>query len=147
MPKKIIIPIVLIIGGIAWLAFSNLAKANAFFKVDELPSYQDPLYQHEIKIMGRVLEGSINKIENRTHFTLVGEEKKVPVVYVGDQPLPDLFQENAEAVAQGRLNNNHIFEANHIQAKCSSKYEAEGPNEGASPNDPGKQHPSDIAKR
>jgi cytochrome c-type biogenesis protein CcmE len=39
-------------------------------------------------------------------------------------PLPDTFRNDAIALADGRLASNGVFEANKIQAKCASKYEA-----------------------
>jgi cytochrome c-type biogenesis protein CcmE len=49
------------------------------------------------------------------------------VAYNGNDPLPDTFKAGAQALADGQLGPNGIFEANKIQAKCASKYEAKPP--------------------
>ena len=60
MPIKIWVPLILVLSGISWLAFSNLSKANYFYPVDELPQWGDGVYDHTLRIKGRVVIGSIN---------------------------------------------------------------------------------------
>ena len=47
------------------------------------------------------------------------------------------FRDNAQALADGRLGPDGIFEANKIQAKCASKYEAKPLQRGLSHESPG----------
>ena len=54
------------------------------------------------------------------------------VVYTGTDPLPDTFKDNAQALADGRLGPDGVFEANKIQAKCASKYESKPSQRGLS---------------
>ena len=46
------------------------------------------------------------------------------VVYTGTEPLPDTFKDESQALADGRMGPDGVFQANKIQAKCASKYEA-----------------------
>jgi cytochrome c-type biogenesis protein CcmE len=46
------------------------------------------------------------------------------VVYKGIDPLPDTFKDDAQALADGKLGPDGVFQASKIQAKCASKYEA-----------------------
>jgi Cytochrome c-type biogenesis protein CcmE len=46
------------------------------------------------------------------------------VVYSGMEPLPDTFRDGAQALADGKLGPDGVFQASKIQAKCASKYEA-----------------------
>src|SRR5678809_1770760 len=46
------------------------------------------------------------------------------VNYVGSQPVPDTFKDRADAVVEGKVLADATFEADHLQAKCASKYEA-----------------------
>ena len=58
------------------------------------------------------------------------------VAYTGTEPLPDTFKDGAQALADGKLGEDHVFRAAKIQAKCASKYEAK-PGQlapGAAPN-------------
>jgi cytochrome c-type biogenesis protein CcmE len=57
-------------------------------------------------------------------FVLAGEGKLLPVSYVGTEPLPDTFVDKSQALVEGSLANDGSFVAEHVQAKCASKYEA-----------------------
>jgi cytochrome c-type biogenesis protein CcmE len=50
--------------------------------------------------------------------------KAIPVSYVGRDPLPDTFKDGAQALVEGRMKPDGRFEAEQVQAKCASKYEA-----------------------
>jgi cytochrome c-type biogenesis protein CcmE len=126
---KLAIPIVLIVAGISWLAFSNLSEANYFYNVDELPERSDSVFDHSLKVKGRVVVGSIGK-GTPVSFTIAENGQELNVVYVGDEPLPDMFKDRAEAVVEGTLRADGVFEAVHLQAKCASKYEAMPPEMG-----------------
>jgi cytochrome c-type biogenesis protein CcmE len=66
-------------------------------------------------------------------FVLAGEGKQLPVSYVGNEPLPDTFVDKSQALVEGTLTNDGKFVAEHVQAKCASKYEA-APGGDAKPN-------------
>lgn len=142
MPGKIVLPLVLIIGGISWLAFTNLSKANYFYNVNELPEMGDPIYDHGLKVKGRIVVGSIDKSSKPFKFTIHEESDELRVLYTGTEPLPDMFKDRAEAVVEGTMRKDGVFEATHVQAKCASKYEAgapdasEGYSEGYEPKEP-----------
>ena len=61
---------------------------------------------------------------SRVEFVLVQENTKLKVAYTGTDPLPDTFKDGAQALADGKLGKDGVFQANKIQAKCASKYEA-----------------------
>jgi cytochrome c-type biogenesis protein CcmE len=124
--SKIAIPLVLIVAGISWLAFSNLSEANYFYNVDELPEMGDGVYGHGIKVKGRVVVGSI-EAGKPTAFTIAENGVELKVHYIGEEPLPDMFKDRAEAVVEGTMRQDGVFEAVHLQAKCASKYEAMPP--------------------
>jgi len=124
MSYKIIVPLIFIVVGISWLAFSNLSNANYFYPVNELPEMGDKLYEHGLRVKGRIVAGSIRKDPKPIRFTIKEEEAELEVRYVGEEPLPDLFKDRAEAVVDGKMAADGVFEAEHLQAKCSSKYES-----------------------
>jgi cytochrome c-type biogenesis protein CcmE len=47
--------------------------------------------------------------------------------------LPDTFVDKSQALVEGSLENDGSFVAEHVQAKCASKYEA-APGGGAKPD-------------
>jgi cytochrome c-type biogenesis protein CcmE len=48
-------------------------------------------------------------------------------VVVRNQPMPDLLQDEAQAIMTGRLGSDGIFYADELQLKCPSKYESAVP--------------------
>lgn len=127
MPAKIMVPMMLVLAGIGWLAFSNFSKANYFFPVDEMPPAGSPIYNGELRVKGRVVPGTIENATKPVRFTIQENDVSLKVVYIGTEPLPDMFKDRAEAVVDGRLNADGVFEATQLQAKCASKYEAKAP--------------------
>ena len=77
-----------------------------------------------LRVGGDIEPGSINKKGAEVSFVLHQGPKTLKVVYSGSDPLPDTFRDNAQALADGRLGPDNVFEASKIQAKCASKYEA-----------------------
>ena len=62
--------------------------------------------------------------EGRVRFQIEHEGSRLAVLYTGREPLPDTLVDRAQAVAEGHLLADGSFEANHVQAKCASKYDA-----------------------
>ena len=126
MQAKIMIPLLLIVGAVGWLVTSNLAGANYFYKVDELPALGDKVYDIGLRVKGRIVPGSIKSKPNDRPviFTIHENDVELVVHYIGEAPLPDMFKDHAEAVVEGKMRRDRVFEANHLQAKCASKYEA-----------------------
>ena len=127
MPAKVWLPLLLILGSVSWLAFSNLNKANYFYPVDELPEMGNYVYNHGLKVKGRIVPGTIHDDTKPVIFTIAENEKELVVHYIGEEPLPDMFKERAETVVEGTMRNDGVFEAVYVQAKCASKFEAETP--------------------
>jgi cytochrome c-type biogenesis protein CcmE len=119
---------VLIVGSLVWLAFSGVKDTKTYYKtIPELQNMGSQAQGQRLRVGGDVLPGSIVKNGARVSFQLHQGSRILNVVYVGSDPLPDTFKDNAQALAEGRLASNGSFEANHIQAKCASKYEAKPP--------------------
>lgn len=131
MPKKVLFPILLMVIGVGWLLSSNLSKGNYFVLVNEMDQYGEKIYTMNLRVKGRIVPGSIRKDQRPIAFTIAEEGSELEVVYVGEAPLPDLFKDRAEAVVEGHLRKDNVFEAKHLQAKCASKYESDqAPTEG-----------------
>ncbi len=116
---------VLIVGSLVWLAFSGVKDTKTYYKtIPELEKMGAQAQGQRLRVGGDVLPGSIVKNGSRVSFELHQGTETLNVVYLGADPLPDTFKDNAQALAEGRLASNGVFEANQIQAKCASKYEA-----------------------
>ena len=74
------------------------------------------------RLGGMVAPGSIERLPDGVtiRFRVGDGDAQVPVVYRGI--LPDLFQENSGAVAEGRLDARGTFVADNILAKHDERY-------------------------
>lgn len=126
MPLKLWMPILLVLGGMGWIISLNLGEADYAFKIRDLPK-EGPLLEKRLNLKGRIVAGSIDKSSQSLAFVLEDGGKTLPVRYVGKAPLPDLFKDHAEAQVTGTFATDGCFEAEHLQAKCASKYEALAP--------------------
>ena len=122
---KFAVLMTLIVGALVWLAVGGISETKTYYKtIAELQQMGGSVHGHRLRVGGDVKPGSIVKDGTRVNFTLHQDAKLLNVVYKGSEPLPDTFKDNAQALADGRLGPDGVFEASKIQAKCASKYEA-----------------------
>ena len=119
------VAILVVIATLSWLAVSGVRESKTYYvTVKELKAAKDENYGRRLRVGGNVAPGTIKREGKRVEFMLIEEGNTIPVVYTGTAPLPDTFVDNSQALADGKLNHDGVFEANQIQAKCASKYEA-----------------------
>jgi cytochrome c-type biogenesis protein CcmE len=114
--------IVISLGFLAWLGYGE--SKTYYHTIAELPTLNGSARTQRMRVGGTVETGSIRRLAGRVDFVLEGEGKKLPVSYVGSDPLPDTFVDKAQALVEGRPASDGRFVAEHVQAKCASKYEA-----------------------
>src|ERR1700757_2019101 len=114
--------IVASMASLAWLGYGE--SKTYYHTLAELDSLKGSARNQHMRIGGAVQAGSIHRMTGRVDFVLEGEGKALPVSYVGSDPLPDTFVDNSQALIEGRPSAGGRFVAEHIQAKCASKYEA-----------------------
>jgi len=114
--------IVVSLGCLAWIGYGE--SKTYYHTIAELQELKGDALQHRMRVGGTVEPGSIRPMAGRVDFVLNGEGKSLPVSYVGGDPLPDTFKDNAQALVEGRQADGR-FVAEHVQAKCASKYEAD----------------------
>jgi cytochrome c-type biogenesis protein CcmE len=113
-----------IIGALVWLSVGGITQTATYYKtIKELNAMGDQGKDKRLRVGGDIAPNSISHEGRVVKFTLVQEDTRLPVVYDGIDPLPDTFKDGAQALADGRLQNDGTFHANKIQAKCASKYE------------------------
>ncbi len=123
----------LIIGSLVWLAVGGVKDTKAYYKtIPELAQMNSVAKLHRVMVAGDVQPGSIVKSGMAVSFVLHQGAQTLNVKYMGTDPLPDTFKDNAQAIADGRLGSDGVFEANKIQAKCASKYAAKPSQRGLS---------------
>ena len=117
---------VVIIGAIFYLALSGFQEGKAYYRtLEELDALGPSVDGKRLRVAGIVSDGSIHRNGAEVTFQLEQEHRRLQVRYTGDEPVPDTFKDGVEAVIEGERLSDGSFQADQIQAKCASKYEAE----------------------
>jgi cytochrome c-type biogenesis protein CcmE len=115
----------IIVVSLAFLAWLGYGESKTYYHtIAELQTLHGTARAHRLRVGGTVAPGTIKRQSGRVDFVLAGEGKLLPVSYVGSEPLPDTFVDKSQALVEGSLANDGSFVAEHVQAKCASKYEA-----------------------
>ena len=111
---------------LGYLGFTAFQGASMYYlTVDELLARGDAAYGEQVRLMGRVADGSVDKnpSANTLRFDVTSEDgASLPAVYSG--MVPDAFKEEADVVLEGSLTPAGTFQADTLLVKCPSKYEA-----------------------
>ena len=120
---RIGIAIVVILGAIVYLAVSGVqANKSYYVTIQELQGMGDKAYTRHLRVAGNVQPGSIQHKGSDADFVLVENTRTLRVSYKGDEPPPDTFKDNSQALAIGTFGRDGVFHATQLQAKCASKY-------------------------
>jgi cytochrome c-type biogenesis protein CcmE len=111
---------------LGYLGFTAFQGASMYYlTVDELLARGDAAYGEQVRLMGKVADGSVeqNPDTNTLRFAVTnGNSTSLPVVYSG--MVPDAFKQGADVVVEGNLTLTGTFQADSLLVKCPSKYEA-----------------------
>jgi len=124
MKPKIIVGMVIIVGALVVLITTGFNDSAVYYMtVSELKA-QPQSNQRGLRVSGIVDTSSIDwDAENiELSFNLVEKADTLHLFYSG--LLPDQLREAQQVVAEGRLRQDGVFEANKLLLKCPSKYEA-----------------------
>ncbi len=112
------------LGYLGFQAF--MGAATYYLSVGELLARGNAAYGEQVRLMGKVVDGSVVKTPetNTIQFTVADKDggASVPAVYSG--VVPDAFKQGADVVLEGALTPGGTFEASNLLVKCPSKYEA-----------------------
>jgi cytochrome c-type biogenesis protein CcmE len=111
-----------ILATLGWLAYSGIQESKTYYvTVPELLAHSDAL-SRRFRVAGDVKPGTIRRMPGRTEFIIEQGGKVLSVYYTGTEPLPDTLVDRAQAIADGRYQQDGTFRAEFVQAKCASKY-------------------------
>ena len=103
-----------------------------YFTVTELEARETEFVGQKIKLAGKVVPGSIQRddssldlrfmiwepVEGRANEDLTQR----PIRYAGI--VPDTFRDESDVILEGETTSDGVFQAEHLLAKCPSKYES-----------------------
>lgn len=114
----------IVIGTLTWLAVGGIQETQSYFKtLEEVEKMDAKMKTKRLRIGGFIEPGSIQRVGSEVKFTITQNERKLNVLYTGSDALPDTFKDGAEALAEGKLENDGVLHASTLSAKCASKYE------------------------
>ena len=120
---KISIATAVIVATVLYLAISGARDSKSYYvTIGEMQGMGQKAYTRNLRVAGNVKPGSIHRRGAQAQFVLLELGRELPVTYVGTEPPPDTFKDDAQALAMGHLGPDGIFQANQLQAKCASKY-------------------------
>ncbi|MEM7181662.1 MAG: cytochrome c maturation protein CcmE [Spirochaetota bacterium] len=125
MQKKFILLITLLtlsFGSIAFL--SSKESSYRLLDASQLAKQPEEYKGEKLRVRGHVKVGSLLRQGRKATFLLELHGKEVAVNYDGSTILPDAFKEGARVRVDGKWKN-MALQANHVEAKCASKYNAE----------------------
>jgi cytochrome c-type biogenesis protein CcmE len=114
--------IVVALSFLAWLGYGE--SKTYYHTIAEYQTLGASDRAHRMRLAGIVEDGSIKRGSGHVDFTLEEQGKTLSITYVGSDPLPDTFKDKSQALVEGRPGSDGRFVAEHVQAKCASKYEA-----------------------
>jgi len=115
----------IIIVTLSCLAYVGAQQSKTYYHtISEIPTLNGAALHQRLRVAGDVKAGSIQHMSGHVDFVLLEQGKGLPVSYVGTDPLPDTFKDGAQCLVEGKVKPDGHFEAETLQAKCASKYEA-----------------------
>jgi cytochrome c-type biogenesis protein CcmE len=120
---RIGIAVFVIVSVIAYLAITGVqANKSYYVTIQELQAMGQKAYTRNLRVAGNVAPGSIAHNGTNATFVLVENDRHLQIAYKGEEPPPDTFKDNAQALAIGTYGRDGVFHATQLQAKCASKY-------------------------
>jgi cytochrome c-type biogenesis protein CcmE len=137
MRAKFLIGGVVIASAVVYLIVSSLSSsAQYYLTVKEMQQKGQSMMGRNLRVSGYVVGESIaynpqasnlsfDIVDSHDELTATTKVNTLKIVYTG--PKPDLLQNEAQAIAEGKLNPDGTFEASNLLLKCPTRYEDQLP--------------------
>src|SRR3977135_3246907 len=90
---------IVILLSLGYLAYTGVQDSKSYYvTIKELRGMGDGAYSKRLRVAGNVLPGSIKRSGTNVNFALTENDQVLNVVYVGTEPPPDTFKDNAQAL-------------------------------------------------
>ena len=151
---KFVIGGLLIVAAVVYLIYSSTAaSAQYFLTVDEVAMKGDEVYDRDLRVSGAVIGDTIeydpqtltlkftvahipgdnDEIEQQGGLAIVlhnAVENPGQILEVEHNgPMPDLLQNEAQAIMTGRMGEDGVFHADELLLKCPTKYDEAVPDQ------------------
>ncbi len=119
-----IVVLVLVLGGVGFVAAQALTTATTFFyNADEAVAKQQELGTSRFRLQGTVEPGTIQTTEAGVDFVVTFNGAEVPVSHVGDPP--ELFKDAEPVVLEGHWDSSDDrFQSDRMLIKHDANYDA-----------------------
>lgn len=126
MKSKFLAISVILAASVLSIAYFSTKGEASFLLLDASELAVNPAkYSGEnLRVRGNVKIGSVLREGREARFVLELNGKEVPVHFTGKSLLPDAFKDGVRARVDGHFKSGTL-EADHVEAKCASKYEAD----------------------
>ena len=112
----------LAVGALAWLAVDAFQESVVYYLTPTEVEAESS--EGRFRLAGLVVDDSLHRDAAGTlHFEVTDGDATVAVRF--DGRVPDSLEGGAEAVAEGRIGPDGVFEADTVLTRCASKFEAE----------------------
>ncbi|MBI2942277.1 MAG: cytochrome c maturation protein CcmE [Chloroflexi bacterium] len=128
-PSRVVVGALVVVAAIGYLVFGSLQSTTVYYiTVSELQARGPAAYGQHVRVHGKVVAGTITRdaATNSLRFTVADaadDGGSMPVAYRG--VVPDIFNDQAEVVVEGKYTEPGIFQATTLLAKCPSRFEGE----------------------
>lgn len=136
MKPKYLLGGALLFMAIAIVIIQGFASGDQYFlTVSQLRAKGSQLLNQSVRVSGTVIGDSIQFDAQALHleFNIVDSVDQInaqaPLRIVYEGPRPELLQEHAQAIIEGRLGSDGTFLADSLLLKCPTRYEEQFPNQ------------------
>ncbi len=134
--SKFLIGALLIVGAVGYLIYTSIQETKVYyFTIDEFLLNQETLANTDVRVAGRVQDGSIQWDPAALNLTFRLTPIEPGTIPVGALPpgvavsyqgiLPDMFAEGRDVIVEGLYTPDRQLVASTIMTSCPSKYEPE----------------------
>jgi cytochrome c-type biogenesis protein CcmE len=124
LSPKLVIVAGVIAAAVGYLIFTAVQTSAVYYlTVSELLAAGPTIREQPVRVAGNVVTGSIRREPTSMVVQFEAEDAsgRLPVTYRG--VLPDIFGDGVEVVVEGKYQNDGVFTASTLLAKCPSRFE------------------------
>jgi len=132
-PKYLLGGALLLMAVVVVIAQGLAGGAQYFLTVSQLRAKAPEFQDQSVRISGAIIGDSIQFDAQTLHLEFeivdsaeqIGAQQPLRIVYEG--PKPELLQPHAQAIVEGRLGADGVFQADTLLLKCPTRYEEQFP--------------------